>query len=515
MADSIEEELSQEQVKKRAIGGIAAIFVRQAVMRLLGFAATLILARLLSPEIFGVFAVVQFVLTFFNQLSLNGITAALVRRKEKITSVDLGTGFILQLALTAISVVIILIMAPVAARFYNLPVTDVWLFRAVALALVFSAFKVVPTITLQRALRFERVALADILEQVIYITAAAVLAFLKMGVWSLVLATCLRGVAGAMILAVMGGWDLSLKYDAALAKEILRFAIPMQVVNLTTLAYQGVIPLIVAPIFGAAAAGVTSTARTLIEAFTLQPLTMISGIQLRLLARVQDDLVQFRRLMNNFIFFVGAVCFPIIAVLSVFAGFWLPALLSAKWLSMTFIFMALAPAYVLRMTAVPYSQSLKALGRTRVLVIATAANVLVLGGGVMLLSKWMGLICYAIATVIGDAVFMCLMLYALRDVVNVRSIASLIGPSIATFSSLIIWIPAVTVHLPAAVRGAAAILGVGVYLAVLVIIDRVRIAAYLRLAAESIFKPSSRISMLLRSGATKVERFGEEMNAAS
>ena len=504
---SREEELTHAEVKKRAVGGIAAIFVRQGVMRVIGFVSTLVLARLLSPEIFGVFAVVQFVLTFFNQLSLNGITAALVRRKEMLTATDLGTGFLLQQMLTGVSMLLILLVAPFAVRYYHLPDEDAWLFRAVALALFFSSFKVVPTITLQRALRFERVAMADILEQIIYVTTAAIMAYFKFGVWALVAATCVRGAAGALILALMGGWGVALRFDRPIAREILRFAVPMQVVNLTTLAYQGVIPLMVGPIFGAGAVGVSSTARTLIEAFTLQPLTMISGIQLRLMARVQDDAAQLRRLMDSFIFFVGAVCFPLIAILSVFASLWIPAMLSAKWAAMAPMFQALAPAYLLRMTAVPYSQALKALGRTRIQVIATFANVAVLAGGFLLLSQWMGLSSYALATVAGDFVFMILMLLGLRDTIRVRSLTCLVGPTMATVLSLAFWMPAALSHLPSAVRAALTGAGILAYPMALIVLDGKRVAAYARLCADSLGGRSPRFAAAFHSAAQRTERF--------
>lgn len=500
-----EEELTHDEIKRRAVGGVAAIFIRQGFMRAIGFVSTLILARLLNPEAFGIFAVTQFVLTFFNQMSLNGITAALVRRKGALSAADLGTGFLLQQALSLVSVLLILCIAPLVVRHYALPDEDVWLFRAITLALFFLSFKTIPTVILQRRLRFDLVALADILEQLIYVAAAAVMAYLKMGVWALVAATCLRGAVGAFLLALMGGWKVSLRFDRGIARDILRFALPMQAVNLVNLAYQGVVPLLLAPMFGATVTGITSTARTLIEAVTLQPLTMISGIQFRLMARVQDDAAQMRKLMESFIFLTGAFCFPMVGGLVVYAGRWAPALLSSKWASMVPIFQALGIAYLFRAAPLPYSQALKALGRTRMQVIAAIVAAALLAGVFLVAAPLLGPLAYALATAVADGAYLLLLAAALHDIVPARSLLSLAGPAIAATASVAIWIPAVNWTMASLPTIGLFLIGSIAYPAILILLDGGRVADHVRLVAGALEGRSGRLSKLAFGAAMWIE----------
>lgn len=134
----MDEPLEARDIKVRAVRGVASLLARQLLVRALGFVGMLVLARVLTPAIFGVFAIAQFVVLFFDQISSLGLSAALLRKKEPVTERELSTVFTVQQLVVAGSIVLILSAAPLIVQHYQLQASHVALIRAMAAALLFA-----------------------------------------------------------------------------------------------------------------------------------------------------------------------------------------------------------------------------------------------------------------------------------------------------------------------------------------------------------------------------------------
>ena len=82
---SVEEELELSQVKGRAVRATGALMSRQIVVRGINFLGFVVLARVLDPATFGLFAVVRFVVYFLQRFSDFGLSATLLRKKDSVT----------------------------------------------------------------------------------------------------------------------------------------------------------------------------------------------------------------------------------------------------------------------------------------------------------------------------------------------------------------------------------------------------------------------------------------------
>ena len=245
----MENDLSSREVKTRAVKGVTSLFARQVALRALGFAATLVLARILTPEIFGVFAITQFVVLFFEQVGGLGLAAALIRKPEAVTELELRTVFTVQQIAVVCSMAAIVACTPWVAAHYELEDGGgEWLIRAMAVGLLFASLKTVPTILLERRLRHDLISASDVGEYLVYQLFAIALAFMGFGVWALVVAVLLRGFVGVIML-----WSLSWSrprfgIDRETLKSVLRFGVPIQLASCISLANNAVVPVIVGTI---------------------------------------------------------------------------------------------------------------------------------------------------------------------------------------------------------------------------------------------------------------------------
>jgi O-antigen/teichoic acid export membrane protein len=393
----VADELASSEVKARAVKGVTSLLVRQLAVRALGFAGMLVLARILTPEIFGIFAIGQFVVFFFDQIGSLGLAAALIRKKDPVTELELRTVFTVQQIAVFCSVGIVLFSAPAIVAHYGLDSSYVWLIRVMAIGLVFASLRTIPTILLERNLRHDAIAGADVAEYLAYQVTAIALALMGFGIWALALALLVRGVVGVAILYRVSWWRPRIGFDMESFKSIVSFGLPIQLGSFTGLANNAVVPIVVGSILGVSAVGFVNFAKSLLDAAIFQPLILMGRVQLPLFARVQDRPESLgRALERSSLGGAALVCLCATLLISQ-AEPLIQYLATSKWLPALPLLYVLGPVYLLHVVLQPLTQAFKAIGdAVTPLHIGLIVFVLQLGCFVFL-SQSLGLMAYAVS----------------------------------------------------------------------------------------------------------------------
>lgn len=222
------EEIDIAVVTKRSIKGIFALTSRTFVVQLVSFASNLLLTIFLSPAVFGVYFVVSAAIAFLSYFSDIGLAAALIQKKEQITEEELRTTFTIQQILVGTVVIIALLLSPFIARFYNLKSEEILLYQALAISFFLSSLKTIPSIILERDLKFEKLVIPQIVEVFFFSVTAVTFAMLGFGVTSFTLAVLARGISGLIAIYIIRPWKIGFGFSKASAKKLLSFGIPFQ-----------------------------------------------------------------------------------------------------------------------------------------------------------------------------------------------------------------------------------------------------------------------------------------------
>ncbi|MCM2267379.1 MAG: oligosaccharide flippase family protein [Elusimicrobiales bacterium] len=324
-----------EELKRRSFSGIGTLVKRQVAVRLLSFFANIALARLLVPEVFGVYAIVTFVVQFFSTFGDVGIGAALIQKKRELTREEISSTFWLQQLLVLLVVCAVIAAAPLAARVYpSLPSYGSWLIRAMALSFALASFKTVPAILMERKLDFGRIALVDIAETAVFYASVLALAFGGYGVWSFIVAALLRSFSGACLIYLLSGWRPTADFKFSGVREIISFGLPYQGNTILGFVKDAVIPLFVGAYSGAAAVGFVNWARS--SAFAPLMLSEAFGrVAFPAFSRIQADRDMLARAVERSMRAITLLMFPITSLMValgpeiisvVFTDKWLPAL---------------------------------------------------------------------------------------------------------------------------------------------------------------------------------------------
>ena len=121
------------------------------------------------------------------------------------------------------------------ARWYQLDSQSLWLFRALVFSLVFSSLKTIPSIILERALKFDKLVIPQILENLSFYLVAVFGAWRGWGVTSFTVAVFVRGLVGVIALYLLAPWRPAFYLHRRSAKQLLSFGVPFQLNSLLAL----------------------------------------------------------------------------------------------------------------------------------------------------------------------------------------------------------------------------------------------------------------------------------------
>jgi len=426
--------LPLKNIKNKAILGVFTLTFRRLLLKVIDTVGIIYLARLLSQESFGIFGIISFVVfTFLSFFSDVGFGAALIQKKD-ITDADLKTTFTVQQLLVTILLITAWISSPYISHFYNLGEQGGWLIRILSLSLFLTSFKTVPSILLERQLRFELLVIPELIETIAYNTIAVLMAFHGYGVWSLVFAVLARAVLGALTLNIISPWKIGWRLERQSLHDLLHFGVPYQLNSVLALLKDNITPTIIALWYGPAAVAYVNLAQN-ISSRPLEIGTIVSRITFPTYSRIQDDKVRLKRWIEKSIHLMSTIYFPAIIGLIVTAkpileflyasksDKWLPALPTLLW------FLAAAIPVVITTT---YTNAIYATGHPKiVLALMTLYTALTWGLGLPLI-HYFGFVGIAITVFIITYATFPLVLLALRRVVSVDTTAHTLRSFIAS-----------------------------------------------------------------------------------
>ena len=221
--------LEVQEVKRRSVSGVLALISRTFIIQIISFVSTLALTIFLDPNTYGVFYLVSSVVNFLAYFSDVGLAAALIQKKENVTKEDLSTTFTVQQILVITLLVILFILSPVIRTQYQIDQTGLYLLYAMGISLFLSSLKTIPSIMLEREIKFSKLILPQVLETLTFNAIAVYFAWRGFGVTSFTLAVLGRGIVGLIAMYLVYPWKPSFGISKSSLSHLLRFGLPYQV----------------------------------------------------------------------------------------------------------------------------------------------------------------------------------------------------------------------------------------------------------------------------------------------
>lgn len=350
-------------LKRRAMRGGTAALASQGCKFFLQLVSTAVLARLLTPGDYGLFAIVFAVVAFFSIFKDLGLHLATVQRAE-ITHEQISALFWINFGTSCALVFLTALCAPAVGLLYREP-RLVWMTVALGGGFLFAGLGSQHRALLRRQLSMTLLSVVDLASFFTGIVVAIISALLGARYWSLVLMQLATEASGAAGLWVLCRWRPGRLSRRTGVRPMLVFGGHLTGFELISYLSRKCDDLIVGWYCGVEQLGFYDKAYQLLLLPARQFAYPLSGVTIPVLSRLQTDPRRYREYFEKCILFVVAPGMPLVAFLFVVADEAIPFVLGDQWAGSVPLFRALAPAAFLGTLNSGVGWIFVSLGRTR------------------------------------------------------------------------------------------------------------------------------------------------------
>lgn len=322
--------MSGEDLKGVAARGLAWTAFEKVAQQVIQFVIGVVIARILSPEDFGVVGMTAIFMAVANTVVDSGFGSALIQKRERGES-DYATCFYVNVGLGLVMYGVMWIAAPWIAEFYRSEILED-VVRVLGLSFVVNSLCIAQNARMTAEMRFREMSVITVVAQLSTGVVGLVMAFMGCGVWALVfqqLAGCVVRLVGVEVYLrwwPKGGWS----WESF--RGLFGFGSKILCSSLINTVYNNLYTLVIGRVFSAGDVGYYNRANQFAELPSNSLLQVVMKVAYPLMAKVQDDVERLRAAYRKFLDLPMFVLSPVLVGMAVLAEPLVLVLLGEKWL---------------------------------------------------------------------------------------------------------------------------------------------------------------------------------------
>ena len=319
----------EEDLKRKTKKGLYWKMFDQGANQIMQFVVGIVMARLLSPEDYGITALPAVFMAVAG-IFVDGSFGAALIRKPDLTEKDLSTAFYYSIGVGMFMYLCLFIAAPWIAAFYNTPVLTP-LIRVTALGFLWGPLGTPQGVILNRRLDFKTPARISFINKIISAIVGISIAYAGYGLWALVISGLVASLLGLIQTWWVVKWLPTEKFSKESFKYLWNYGNKMIGANLIDTLYNNVAPVIVGKFYSPRDLGLYNRA----YGYATLPHNQITGVLLSVtfpvLSKLQNDREVLRQNVRRMIKVASFIAFPIFMLLSALARPLVITMISERW----------------------------------------------------------------------------------------------------------------------------------------------------------------------------------------
>lgn len=287
-------------LKKRAVKGISWAFADQFANNVIQFVIGIVLARLLSPQEYGLVGMLAIFMAVADTFVVAGYGEALIRKKAP-TAEDYNTTFVVNVLTGFLFYLLFLILAGPISRFFREPELA-GIIKVLGLSIIISAFALVARVPLIKELNFKSLAKISVASTLLSGIVAIVLAVKGYGVWSLVWRSVAASLVGTGMVYLIARPRLRLQFNRSAFGELFGFGSKLLFSRLFNEIYSNMLFVLIGKFFSTRELGLYTRANGYKDLPSRMLNNVIQSVSFPALAELKDDderlRAAFRRVMQ-------------------------------------------------------------------------------------------------------------------------------------------------------------------------------------------------------------------------
>lgn len=321
--------MAEENLKQKTKKGLYWQFFNQFANNGLQFCIGIVLARLLTPEDYGITALPAVFLAVAGCLVDCGFGSALVRKPD-LSEKDLSTAFYYSISVGVTLYLALFLSSGWIADFYNAPILESVL-KVTALGLLFGPVASVQGVQLSRKLDFKTPTKISLTCKITTGILGLAMAFCGYGIWSLVIPGVVGSIINVLMLYYFVRWLPKERWSKESFRYLWGFGSKLLASWLMGTVYENVYPLIIGKFFSPAQLGIWNRAQGYASLPSKQATNVLQSVTFPVLSKMQEDTdklaMNYRRILRVSAF----VVFPIMLIMAAVAHPLVIILVTEKW----------------------------------------------------------------------------------------------------------------------------------------------------------------------------------------
>ena len=322
--------MSQESLKNKTIKGVGWSAIDNVAGYAVTFVVGIILARLLSPEDYGLLGLIA-IFTAICKCFINaGFGSALIRKKDA-TEDDYNTVFIFNLVMSIVLYGVMFVCSPLIADFFERQEL-VALTRVSTLGMIIGSLAMVQRIRLTKRIDFKSQTKITIFSAVVRGAVGITTAFIGWGVWALVAQELVSGITSTVLLWYVNRWFPKLYFSRRSFNELFGYGSKMLASGLLNTVWGEIYQVVIGKFYAPATLGQYTRATMFCGLLSSNLTGVVQRVSFPVLSQIQDDRDRLRDGYQRIIRSTMLITFAGMLMLAAVAKPMILVLIGEKWL---------------------------------------------------------------------------------------------------------------------------------------------------------------------------------------
>jgi len=351
-----------DNIKNKTLVGLFWSFFEKVGAQLVSFIVSIILARLLMPEEYGVIAIVLVFINICNVFIHASFSQALVQKKEA-DDTDFSSVFYFNVAFSVVLYAILYLCAPLIAGFYEIEILSP-VIRVLGIGLLFSSANSVQKAKVQRDMKFKKFFFSNLGGSISSAIIGIVMAYLGFGVWALVAQYLSNNIINTFILFITVDWKPKLQFSFQKLKVLFNYGWKILIANLINVLYEDFRSLYVGKLYTAEDLAYYTRGKQFPHLVVDNVNFSISSVLFPVISKSQGDTTKVKALTRRSIKTSAYIITPLMFGLAAVAEPLILLVLTEKWLPCVPFLQVLCINSALMPLQTANLQAINALGRS-------------------------------------------------------------------------------------------------------------------------------------------------------
>jgi PST family polysaccharide transporter len=333
-------------LEAKVVKGTKWVAFANIFKQLLQVVSLVIFARLLSPDDFGLFALLMVFVSFLTMFTDMGTASALVHIKNPSHKL-LSSVLFFNLLIGVLFCLSLTLLSPYISSFFNSPKLEP-LLDLISINFIIMSLGVVQKVRYEKELDFKYLTLVESISIFIGVVSGIIFALFGFGVYSLVFQVLITSILSVTLLWIVSKWRPLIYFNVEDIKSIWKYTANLSGFNFINYFARNADNFLIGKFLTPYSLGLYSLAYNIM----LYPIQNISRVLLRILfpafSKIQDDNQKFKSAYLKTIFFISLISFPIMVGLMATSDVLVDVLFGDKWKNLSTILIILAPVGIMQ-----------------------------------------------------------------------------------------------------------------------------------------------------------------------